>query len=561
MVRWRGLTEHLSDVEGSSVTLSYTRVAELIGGPLPPSAHRWRPQFWANAAGNGYARIWRDVGFKTNLSGLPDDQVRFVRVDSVASTPGVGPVRSGRRTDPADRSESADVVLVGCVKSKLAVPAVARELYTSPLWLRRRRYAEDSGKPWLILSAEHGVLAADEVVEPYDRYLADEPVEYRQAWGRKVVRQLEERLGHLTGKVFELHAGRAYGDPIEPLLRSAGATLVRPLSGLTQGRQLQWYEGDMAAEAAVTPHQSQGREDTWRPPVTGATPLDGMSRRLTDGFVRGLLDLSARPGAPPCGWPSMPEVRAVGLLREHGASASTVRTFLTLVAAVDRARDADRLWDAGAALYKEEPWVYAPAEVRARSLTELADALRRFGVTQRHGVDTFAWRTISESLEQPSPVQVVIDAGRGTTADLLNAVRSATEGGSPRYPLLRGEKISTMWIRLLAYPGEAQISGLDQLPVAVDVQVRKVTEYLGVAETHGLDLDRARPHIQRAWHQHVDAHGAAGPEKIADTCAALDPALWFFAKWGCTTCERRGRRHPVHEVCGNCRFDELRRDL
>jgi hypothetical protein len=47
------------------------------------------------------------------------------------------------------------------------------------------------------------------------------------------------------------------------------------------------------------------------------------------------------------------------------------------------------------------------------------------------------------------------------------------------------------------HPGDATIANLEILPVAVDVQVRKVTEYLGVTMTRGLGLDDARPLIQQ----------------------------------------------------------------
>jgi len=88
------------------------------------------------------------------------------------------------------------------------------------------------------------------------------------------------------------------------------------------------------------------------------------------------------------------------------------------------------------------------------------------------------------------------------------------------------------------------------------VQVRKVTEYLGVTDTGGLDLALARPRIQAAWKQDVLAHGAAGPSALEGTQAALDPALWFWAKWGCTRCERARRRMPVGDPYGTCRFPD-----
>jgi hypothetical protein len=107
----------------------------------------------------------------------------------------------------------------------------------------------------------------------------------------------------------------------------------------------------------------------------------------------------------------------------------------------------------------------------------------------------------------------------------------------------------------MAEPGKARVTGLGQLPVAVDVQVRRATEQLGVTQTHGLPLDEARPIIQRAWAEIVADGGAAGPDSVADTCAALDPALWFLGKWGCSECEKRSHRLPVMPACSGCRLD------
>lgn len=123
--------------------------------------------------------------------------------------------------------------------------------------------------------------------------------------------------------------------------------------------------------------------------------------------------------------------------------------------------------------------------------------------------------------------------------------------------LLQGPKIGVMWVRMLAYPGGAFITSLDTLPVAVDVQVRKVTEYLGLTDTHGRDLERVRRLIQEAWATDVRHYGAEGPDPIAGSPAALDPALWFYGKWGCTRCERAGRKLPISRICQECRFDIL----
>jgi hypothetical protein len=78
----------------------------------------------------------------------------FVRTRTLAAEATVGstsePGQSGRAT--------GELVLVGCVKTKALEASPARDLYLSPLFERRRRYAELSGQPWYILSAEHGLL-------------------------------------------------------------------------------------------------------------------------------------------------------------------------------------------------------------------------------------------------------------------------------------------------------------------------------------------------------------------------------------------------------------------
>lgn len=180
---------------------------------------------------------------------------------------------------------------------------------------------------------------------------------------------------------------------------------------------------------------------------------------------------------------------------------------MTLIAAMDRARDADRLWDMGAKLYRSEPWVFSPAEVAARPLTQLADVLLRSSVSQRHGQDTFAWRTICESLLRPTPISLVVETGVGDTETLLAALHATSEGGSALYPLLRGTKIATMWVRLLAFPGGATISGLETLPVAVGCpgpqghRVPRRHRHFRDGARHGSPADPGRlaPRSAGAW--------------------------------------------------------------
>ncbi len=136
---------------------------------------------------------------------------------------------------------STTAILLGCVKTKLDHRAKARDLYCSPLWRRRRTYAEGSGLPWLILSAKHGLVEPTRVLRPYDMALGDLRAGQRRAWGGRVVDSLQRQFGSLEGASFEVHAGAAYRDAIKAPLAQRDARLIVPLGGLSLGGQLRWY--------------------------------------------------------------------------------------------------------------------------------------------------------------------------------------------------------------------------------------------------------------------------------------------------------------------------------
>jgi hypothetical protein len=159
-----------------------------------------------------------------------------------AKTSPVPPDADHLRDTTYGTSTRPDLLLVTCVKTKQTAPAAAKDMYTSPLFKRQRAYAESAGVPWFILSAEHGLLAPDEWLAPYERYLPDTPATYREAWGRWVVERLSLLVGPLHGKVVEIHASEEYVAAVRDHLQSSNATLLLPLRGLSHGRRLAWYD-------------------------------------------------------------------------------------------------------------------------------------------------------------------------------------------------------------------------------------------------------------------------------------------------------------------------------
>ena len=73
----------------------------------------------------------------------------------------------------------------------------------SPLFRESYRLAEQDGGPIAILSAKYGLLPPDQEIEPYELSLRDLGDADRQAWGARVLQQLDALTGgHVREIVF-----------------------------------------------------------------------------------------------------------------------------------------------------------------------------------------------------------------------------------------------------------------------------------------------------------------------------------------------------------------------
>ncbi len=157
---------------------------------------------------------------------------------------------NGKRADEGGAAEP-DILLIGCVKGKLewASRVAAKDLYVSALWRCRRKYAEQSGIPWFILSAKYGLVNPETRIAWYDLSLGDQPAAQRRAWSSRVVDALVGKYPSVEGKIVEVHAGKDYVDyGLETGLTDAGMVVQRPLLGIPIGRHLGWYRERGAGE-------------------------------------------------------------------------------------------------------------------------------------------------------------------------------------------------------------------------------------------------------------------------------------------------------------------------
>lgn len=141
------------------------------------------------------------------------------------------------------------VGLVGCASTKLTRPAPARDLYTSQLFRKASAYAEGTCDQWFILSAKHGLVQPDTVLEPYDmklgrstRYAATNAPPFHD-WAARVRDDLTARLTGEVDVTLVVLAGALY----EAITYGLPWPHEAPLNGLGIGQRLAWLTQENAA--------------------------------------------------------------------------------------------------------------------------------------------------------------------------------------------------------------------------------------------------------------------------------------------------------------------------
>lgn len=141
--------------------------------------------------------------------------------------------------------------LISCCGPKLDRAAPARELYTSPLFTKSLAFLQRNYRCRLIyvISAKHGLVGLDEVIEPYDATVAAMNRTQRVLWAGDVARRLF--MLHATeieiGEALCFLAGESYVAPIVAEYRThyrRDVLVLEPLRGMPIGERLQFLNSE-----------------------------------------------------------------------------------------------------------------------------------------------------------------------------------------------------------------------------------------------------------------------------------------------------------------------------
>lgn len=110
------------------------------------------------------------------------------------------------------------VGLVSCCKKKLDHAAPAKDLYQSPLFRLSVRWLNHPGRvaAWGILSAKHGLVLPDQVLEPYDLCLHKLGSRARKQWEEQTRQQIIQQWGSDT--IYMVLMGAHYRAALDGLM-------------------------------------------------------------------------------------------------------------------------------------------------------------------------------------------------------------------------------------------------------------------------------------------------------------------------------------------------------
>jgi hypothetical protein len=136
------------------------------------------------------------------------------------------------------------IARVACVSAKQPAASPAGDLYTSTWFKKASAFARQTADEWYILSAKHGLLDPETVIEPYDETLSRMPAAERRAWAHQVLKSLPDVLQ--PGDRVVILAGKKYRENLIAPIEQLGCSVEVPMEGLRIGEQLRWLNQHIA---------------------------------------------------------------------------------------------------------------------------------------------------------------------------------------------------------------------------------------------------------------------------------------------------------------------------
>lgn len=137
-----------------------------------------------------------------------------------------------------DVSQPKKIMLISCGKNKLKTKAKAIDLYVGTTFKMKKNHAIKYADDFFILSAKHGLLKKEDVIEPYECSLLKQSKKYVLDYSNKVIEQIKKNIPE--GSIIEFHTPDIYWKYIYENLKNYECLF--PVKGLSQGFHRKYYK-------------------------------------------------------------------------------------------------------------------------------------------------------------------------------------------------------------------------------------------------------------------------------------------------------------------------------
>lgn len=109
------------------------------------------------------------------------------------------------------KNSPSHIILISCVKKKKTSKDKAKYLYISSLFQKYWQFAQILNPDKIfILSAKHGLLDPEQVIEPYDESLNTMNTANKKIWANNVLNQMRDFGLNIEQDEFTILAGKNY---------------------------------------------------------------------------------------------------------------------------------------------------------------------------------------------------------------------------------------------------------------------------------------------------------------------------------------------------------------
>lgn len=127
------------------------------------------------------------------------------------------------------------VVLISCGKEKRQWSCRASEMYCSERFISAKQFAQQQNYDWYVISAKHGLLHPDAMIEPYDLSILNFTDNEKNLWAEKITNDIF-KLHELSTKIMIL-ADNNYSNALAYKLNKKGYSVILPFNEIDYTQQ------------------------------------------------------------------------------------------------------------------------------------------------------------------------------------------------------------------------------------------------------------------------------------------------------------------------------------